>query len=59
MLITKTVKVKWNKKSKEHYVSLGYEFTKTGDVFEVKVEDLTKGSNTIISYNLQKPTISS
>ena len=50
MLITKTVKIKWNKKNKEHYVSLGYEFTKTGDKFEVMVEDLTKGCNVIISY---------
>ena len=43
-LITKTVKVKWNSRIKKHYVDLGYEYTKMGDEFEVKVEDLTKGS---------------
>ena len=45
MLITKTVKVKWNPKTRKHYESLGYEYTKIGDEFEVKVDDLTKGSN--------------
>ena len=44
-LITKTVKVKWNSKIKKHYEKLGYVYTKMGDEFEVKVEDLTKGSN--------------
>lgn len=43
-LITKTVNVKWNSRNKKHYVDLGYEYTKMGDEFEVKVEHLTKGS---------------
>ena len=43
-LITKTVKVKWFYKTREHYESLGYIFTCYGDEFEVRVEDLTKGS---------------
>ena len=43
-LITKTVKVKWNSRNKKHYVNLGYEFTKMGNEFEVKVKDLPKGS---------------
>ena len=43
-LITKTVKIKWNSRTKKHYEELGYIYTKMGDEFEVKVEDLTKGS---------------
>ena len=45
MLIDQTVLVKWNAKTKAHYVDLGYTFTKMGDSFEVDVNDLTKGSN--------------
>ena len=44
-LITKTVIMKWHYKNKEHYISKGYLFTKIGDEFEVKVEDLTNNSN--------------
>lgn len=43
-LITKTVKVKWNQKTKQHYEKLGYVYTRIGEEFEVKVEDLPKGS---------------
>jgi len=45
MLITKKVNVKWNAKTKAHYVNLGYDYTKMGDEFMVNVEDLTDGSN--------------
>ena len=45
MLINKTVKVKWNNKTKKYYEDLGYKFTKNGDEFEVKVEDLFKNSH--------------
>ena len=48
MLLSKTAKVIWNSRYKKYYVDLGYKFTKMGDEFEVKVEDLTKGSNSII-----------
>ena len=44
-LVSKVVKIKWNSKIKKYYESLGYIFTKMGDEFEVKVKDLTKGSN--------------
>ena len=43
-LITKVVKVKWVTKTKKHYESLGYKYTKMYDEFEAKVEDLSKGS---------------
>ena len=45
MLISENVKIKWNSRNKKHYVELGYVYTKMGDEFEVKVSDLTSGSN--------------
>ncbi len=45
MLKTKFVKIKWNGKIKSHYIFKGYIYTKMGDEFEVKVEDLTNGSH--------------
>jgi len=45
MLLTKTVKLNWHPKIKKHYEEKEYIYTKMGDEFEVKVEDLTKGSN--------------
>lgn len=44
MLLSKTVKIKWNSKIKKHYELLGYNYTKMGDEIIVKVEDLTDGS---------------
>ena len=44
-LITKTVKIKWNQKTKKYYENLGYVYTKMYDEFEVKIEDLQKGSS--------------
>ena len=49
-LITKTVKVKWHPRNKEYYEKLGYVYSKMGNEFEVKVEDLTKGSKVNIKY---------
>ena len=43
-LVTKTVKMKWNGRIKKHYEDLGYVYTKMGDEFDVRIEDLTKGS---------------
>ncbi|WP_425203624.1 NUMOD3 domain-containing DNA-binding protein [Priestia megaterium] len=39
MLITKTVKVKWNPYNKNYYISKGYSYTKYGDEFDVKTEE--------------------
>ena len=44
-LITRYVKVKWHGNNKKHYEELGYIFTKIGDEFKIKVEDLPKGSH--------------
>jgi len=48
VIITKTVMIKWNSKIKNHYVDLGYKFTKMGDEVEVNVKDLTSGSNLLV-----------
>lgn len=45
MLLSKEVKIKWNSKVKNHYVDLGYKYTKMGDKFCVNVNDLTNGSS--------------
>ena len=45
MLITKTVKLKWNKRNKDYYINKGYNFTFLGDKFEINANDLTKGSH--------------
>ena len=44
MIIDKTVKVKWNNRVRGYYESKGYKFTKTGDIFIIRTEDLTKGN---------------
>ena len=40
-LITKTVIIKWNAQNKQYFESKNYIYTKIGDEFEVKVEDLS------------------
>lgn len=44
MILTKTVKTKWNSKNKDYYINLGYEFTKMKDELEVFIEHLAKQS---------------
>jgi hypothetical protein len=39
--------VKWHPRNKQHYESNGYIFTKYGDSFEVKTNDLSKGNSKI------------
>lgn len=45
MLISKTVIMHWNSSNKKWYEDRNYIYTKMKDEFEVKVEDLKKGSN--------------
>lgn len=45
MLITKNINTKWNSKTKSYYESLGYQYTKMRDLFEVKVSDLKPSSS--------------
>lgn len=48
MLLSKVVKLKWNTKNRKYYESIGYIFTKYGDEFDVKVEDLTPSSKAVV-----------
>ena len=48
MLISTNAEVKWNSRNKRHYCDLGYVFTKMGDPFSVKVNDLTNGSTAMV-----------
>ena len=52
MLLTKTTKVNWNPANIKWYEEKGYIFTKWKDEFEVKIEDLTKGSYSKIIVNV-------
>jgi len=51
MILDKTVIIKWNSKNKIWYENKGYIYTKIRNEFEVKVEDLTNGSN--VRVNVQ------
>ena len=53
-LVSKTVKVKWCSSNKKYYEQLGYKYTKMYDEFEVKIEDLQKGSGVKIDYICDK-----
>lgn len=48
MIIDKTVKIKWNGRNKKRLQNLGYIYTKMNDEVEVKIQDLSNGSNTLI-----------
>lgn len=50
VLITKKVFLKWHGSTKNHYIEKGYVFTSSKEDFEVKVEDLTKGSRAIVEW---------
>lgn len=47
-LVTEKLKIKWSTTSRQHYIDLGYNFTKIGDLFEVDVKDLSDGSCNIV-----------
>ena len=42
------VKMRWHPKNKYYYMERGYEFTKMGDEFDVKVEDLPSESHVYV-----------
>src|SRR5690606_3397638 len=50
MLLDQLVKVSWNGANKKYYVSKGYSFTTIGDEFEVDVNDLSKGSHSLVKF---------
>lgn len=49
LLKTEKVLLKWNNKYKSYYINRGYVFTKYGDEFEVKIEDLQNSSGVYIN----------
>ena len=48
MLISKSVKLKWNSRNKNRYTQLGYTFTKMGDKFSVDIKDITDGCSAVV-----------
>ena len=48
MLLTKEVEVKITSNTFKYYKELGYKFEHTGDIITVKIEDLPKGSHTMV-----------
>jgi hypothetical protein len=46
LLTTKTI-ITWQRANKKHYENLGYIYTKIGDSFTIKINDLPKGNNKI------------
>lgn len=49
MLLSKESELKWTNRIKTYYTNKGYPFTKINDIFNVKVEDLTKGSHALVN----------
>jgi len=47
MLLSTSVKVKWHGNNRKWYENKGHIFTKIGDEFEVKIEDLSDNNNNI------------
>lgn len=48
MLMSEYSEVRWNSKNKSRFESLGYKYTTMKDTFNVRVEDLSHGSNAIV-----------
>jgi hypothetical protein len=44
------VKVKWNGANRKYYESFGYVYTKSGNEFEIDINHITKGSNSIVEF---------
>lgn len=50
ILVEQKVKVRWNSSSKKYYEGLGYNYTKMGDLFEIDVLHLKKGSDVKVEF---------
>ena len=53
MILTKFVKLKWNRNNKKFYTLKGYKFTNYGDEFLVHIKDLSKGSSAIVQVQCE------
>ena len=49
IILEEYVETTWNSYTKNHYLNLGYKFTKIGDKFTVKVCDLPKESTMLVT----------
>lgn len=48
LILPQKIKIKWATTSRQHYIDLGYNYTNIGDLFEVDVKDLSKGSANVV-----------
>lgn len=53
IILDEYVLIKWNGKTRKHYEEKGYKFTKRGDIFKVKIEDVSSGSG--VEINIKCP----
>ena len=44
-LVSKSIIISWNSRTKNYYIDKGYIFTELGDSFEIKAEDLPNWSS--------------
>lgn len=49
MLISTTAKVRWSNCNIKYYTERGYKWTKNGDTFDCRIEDLPKKSNVFVT----------
>ena len=48
MILDDFISIKWHSRNKNYYINKGYVFTKVGDLFCIKINDLFVGSKTIV-----------
>jgi hypothetical protein len=48
MILSEYIEIKWHATNKKYFIDNGYIFTKIGDKFSVKINDLKKGSHVLI-----------
>lgn len=48
LILPQTKLIKWATTSRQHYIDLGYSYTKIGDLFEVDVNELSHGSSVLV-----------
>lgn len=49
LIYPQTILLKWPSTNKEHYINLGYKYTKVGDLFECDVKHLTQYSEALVN----------
>ena len=58
MLLSKTIKIKWNSRTRKYYELKGYPYTKMGDEFEVDIKDLANMFGKTVEWDDKTKTIS-